>query len=254
MRPSPAVLRQLARNAPPPAPVPTAAAFALVRDLLADRPRHFREILLDGVGAKQTIAAVYPASARLKGKAKAVVEDVGAVDIPKEHPFVSSTYLKKHILPVLASQKLIAKEWRKAAPGSALERAHHPHTERKHAMWVLQDGGVAGTRWDNLTSGTVTARLLQRQGHEVVLEAAAQKAAEREARFESGEETRSDKDVMAWADRPKGFTVTAERLHLNRRRARRRDFKEVHAAAKAAERAETEALTRELVEKLRSKA
>ncbi|WOO81110.1 uncharacterized protein LOC62_03G004640 [Vanrija pseudolonga] len=251
MRPTTSLLKQTAGyRAPATLPVPSAAAFALVRDLLAQRPRHFREILLDGVGAKLTAANVYPAGARMKGKGKAVVEE-SAVEIPKEHPFVSGQYLKKHILPVLASQKLIAKEWRHAEPGSALEHAHRPHTDRKHSMWVLQDDGKSAARWSNLTSGTVTRRILSQQGHEVQLEAKAAAEAARQAKFASGEEQRSDKDVIAWDARPKGFTVTAERLHLNRRRARRREFKEEHAARKAEERVGHAQLAAEMLEKLR---
>lgn len=121
-------------------------------------------------------------------------------------------------------------------------------------MWVLQQDDKATGRWDNLTSGTVTRRLLSQQGREVFLEAKAAEAAEKEARFARGEEKRSDKDVMEWAGRPKGFTVQAERLHLNRRRARRRTFKEQLAVSKPRwqqERAERQRLTSEMLKQLR---
>lgn len=94
MRPTTSLLKlaQTAYKAPATLPVPSAAAFSLVRDLLAQRPRHFRELLIDGVGAQITPANVYPAGARMKakGKGKAVIEEV-AVDVPKEHPFVSGS-------------------------------------------------------------------------------------------------------------------------------------------------------------------
>ncbi|KAL1411481.1 hypothetical protein Q8F55_002442 [Vanrija albida] len=247
----PTALAHGLRNGP--VAVPTAAAFALVRDLLAERPRHFRELLLAGVGLEPTPATVNPASARMKGKGKAVLEDT-VVPVPEEHPFRSASYLKKHILPVLASQGLVAKDWRVAAPGSALERVSHPHTDRIHAMWVLQTEGDAQRRWDALTSGTVTRRLLSEAGLEVALEAKAAKKAAREAAFARGEAERTDKEVMAWEGRPKGFTVRAERLHLNRRRQRRRDFKEEHAASRAAERDAAANMAKELLAELRGPA
>lgn len=90
----PASLR-FGQNAPP-----TGAAFALVRQLLSERPRHFQELLHDGIKAlggetKRTSAdvpapgeAAAKSSKKGKSKGKAVVQDF-TNPVPEGHPFVS---------------------------------------------------------------------------------------------------------------------------------------------------------------------
>lgn len=84
-----ALLRNILRQER--APEPTGEAFALVRQLLRDRPRHFREILADGVAGSAQEGEEKPVAfkmKKIKGKAKAEVEPIS---VPKGHPFVSST-------------------------------------------------------------------------------------------------------------------------------------------------------------------
>lgn len=90
MRPSAGVLRKFAYPAPQPAP--SGEAFALVRRMLQERPRHFREILADGIALSATgdenPKPVAYKMKKMKGKAKAEVEPIA---VPEGHPFVSAT-------------------------------------------------------------------------------------------------------------------------------------------------------------------
>lgn len=91
----PASLR-FGRNGPP-----SGAAFALVKQLLAERPRHFQEILHDGIvalgGQTTRSSADVPAPGEeslktkkgKKSKAKSVQLAEATNPVPEGHPFVS---------------------------------------------------------------------------------------------------------------------------------------------------------------------
>lgn len=91
MPPRPVSLR-FAQNPPP-----TGAAFALVRQLLQERPRHFQELLHDGIkalgGPTERSSTDVPAAGEAANKVnkKKKSKDVEAVEnpVPEGHPFVS---------------------------------------------------------------------------------------------------------------------------------------------------------------------
>lgn len=149
-------------------------------------------------------------------------------------------FLKKRILPVLASQRLITQQWLNPEPGSSLAKASHH--ERKHAMWVLQDKPSLEERWARVTDPNVDVRTMMEVGGEVGREIEAKRVAAKESAFRSGKVERKEREILLWKDRPAGFTTSLERKHLNTRRARRRTFKEELAAERLAEREEAERL------------
>lgn len=68
-------------------------AFKLVRNLLAERPRAFQEILRDGLPAApstSTSSASTTTTMRGKGKGRLVP---GTSNVPEGHPFVSARYV-----------------------------------------------------------------------------------------------------------------------------------------------------------------
>ncbi|GMK55277.1 hypothetical protein CspeluHIS016_0203330 [Cutaneotrichosporon spelunceum] len=235
MNPTLGLLRQLAQK-PSPLPTPSGEAFAIVRRMLQERPRHFREILADGIASSTPEGEEKPVAYKMKkvkGKGKAEVEPIV---VPEGHPFLSGAYLKNRIIPVLESQKLVRKAWLDAVPGSSLARMSHH--QRKHAMWVIQEDGNLAQRWDMITDPAMDQETLRRLGGQERLSREAAQRARREKAFASGREERTDRDIMAWADRPAGFTTSLERKHLNTRRDRARPAKEAHVAERAAMRAE----------------
>ncbi|CAK9781094.1 hypothetical protein CC85DRAFT_282545 [Cutaneotrichosporon oleaginosum] len=215
---------------------PTGEAFAIVRRMLQERPRHFREILADGIASTTPEGDDKPVAYKMKkskGKGKAEVESIA---VPEGHPFMSGTFLKKRIIPVLESQNLVRKAWLDAVPGSSL--AKMSHHQRKHAMWVIQEEGKLAERWDAITDPSLTLPTLRRLGAEERAAKAEAAVKRREAAFNSGREERTERDIMAWADRPVGFTTSLERKHLNTRRARARPIKEALVAERAVVKAE----------------
>lgn len=88
MRFTAGLLRQFSH--PEPLAPPTGEAFALVRRILAERPRHFREILADGIALDIEEDGEKPQAYKMKktkGKAKAEVEPI---PVPENHPWVSA--------------------------------------------------------------------------------------------------------------------------------------------------------------------
>lgn len=139
---------------------------------------------------------------------------------------------------MLESQKLVRKAWLDAVPGSSLARMSHH--QRKHAMWVIQEDGEMAERWAALTDPSLTLPTLRRLGGEERRSKEAAAAARRETAFKTGRVERTERDTMAWADRPAGFTTSLERKHLNTRRARARPVKEAQVAERASVKAEVQ--------------
>ncbi|BEI85460.1 hypothetical protein CcaverHIS002_0508610 [Cutaneotrichosporon cavernicola] len=235
MNPTLGLLRQLAQK-PTPLPTPSGEAFALVRRMLQERPRHFREILADGIATSTPEGEEKPVAYKMKkvkGKGKDEVEPVA---VPEGHPFLSAGYLKNRIIPVLESQRLVRKAWLDATPGTSLARMSHH--QRKHAMWVIQEEGKLAARWEAITDPALDQAGLRRLGGQERLSREAAARSRRETAFTTGREERTERDIMAWADRPAGFTTNLERKHLNTRRNRARPVKEARVAERAAMRAE----------------
>lgn len=95
-----------ARALPKPAPLatPSGAAFTLVRQILKERPKHFHEIMQDGVAAVDLPAGEQAAeqagpSTPVKGKGKKAAPVVNdgkpgrkdGLEVPSGHPFISGT-------------------------------------------------------------------------------------------------------------------------------------------------------------------
>ncbi|KAL7421961.1 hypothetical protein Q5752_003733 [Cryptotrichosporon argae] len=212
--------------------VPSAEAFALVRRLLTDRPRHFRELVADGVaathadagtsaGAGAGVGGLAAAAVKGKGKARAGRDEAGASSVPDGHPFVSGTFLKKRILPVLESQHLVVK--RATLPfGAKSER------EKKQFLFSLApasdaDAVAVAGQWDRVLSGAPLA--VVGGDYLAALDSAP-----------GAEETLSAKERER-AERRKEVEVKLGRVHLNTRRARARGEKEERRMRKEQERA-----------------
>jgi len=131
----------------------------------------------------------------------------------------------------LSALGLIQRRW--VAPFPNTELARHAG-DKLHVMWELTPEAVkekkASASWDEVTDPSFTYRGLRSVGAGVRAKQAEIDAAEKEAKFASGELERTARDIMAWKDRPKGFTTYLERTHLNTRRAKGRDAKEAHRA------------------------
>jgi hypothetical protein len=76
---------------PRPRPGPTAAAFSLVRQILADRPLHFREILGRGAEALPIAEPAAPAEAE---SSTAAQKKAGAVKKLNTNPFKPQATIK----------------------------------------------------------------------------------------------------------------------------------------------------------------
>lgn len=152
--------------------------------------------------------------------------------------------MKKRILPILESQRLVKREWHLAQPGTPLAR----HGTRKHSMFALVEDGKAAERWEKVSAEDVGPYALAELGLQVKAEERAAAQAAKEARHDAGE-PRTERDIWAWSDRPKGRTTNLERLHLNVRRKRARDGKEERAAQLEAEREEARLAAAEAVSK-----
>jgi hypothetical protein len=90
MRATLGLLRTFAPT-PSPMPHPSGEAFAIVRRMLQERPRHFREILADGIASTTPEGEDKPVAYKMKktrGKGKAEVE---SIVVPEGHPFMSGT-------------------------------------------------------------------------------------------------------------------------------------------------------------------
>ncbi|KAK4689288.1 hypothetical protein P7C73_g824, partial [Tremellales sp. Uapishka_1] len=227
-------------------------AFKLVRQLLAERPRHFHELIKDGVAAygattASTSQAVEAAPAVLEGErgkgkgrgrrgssservspAKQAAQAKRAV--PEGHPFVSASFLKSRILPILASQDLIEK---KAVFGSTSKSATTKSgSDKPHWIWTLsaREPPASSTpspwdrtaHWTALIDGESPASLAH-QYAQIKSELA---SARKEVLYDTGKARRTVRDVMAWEGRRDGLTTRLERLHLNVRRSRNRPAKE----------------------------
>lgn len=157
-------------------------------------------------------------------------------------------FLKKRILRMLESQKLITKRWLPADAGSILIRGTS-NTDKLWAKWEVVDDAITKPMWDRLILSPVDERVLSELGAEVARARAAERRAERDALFAAGKETRTERDIWEWDGRPKGITTPLERTHLNKRRSRARPAKEERRAAYEAEREEAEQAARAAVAK-----
>lgn len=115
-------------------------------------------------------------------------------------------------------------------------------------MFALVEDGKAAERWEKVSAEDVGPYALAELGLQVKAEERAAAQAAKEARHDAGE-PRTERDIWAWSDRPKGRTTNLERLHLNVRRKRARDGKEERAAQLEAEREEARLAAAEAVSK-----
>lgn len=153
--------------------------------------------------------------------------------VAKVIPVADSRYLKKRVMPILESQGLVKKEWHTAEPGTLMFKAGKE--DRKHCLFALREEGTAKSRWERIMADGAGSREWREMGAEVRAEQRQAAEEEKEARHAAGE-PRTEREIWAWKDRPKGRTTNLERVHLNSRRRKARDVKEELAATVAAER------------------
>ncbi|OXC68363.1 hypothetical protein AYX13_03067 [Cryptococcus neoformans] len=164
-----------------------------------------------------------------KGKKKHVPEPKL---VPQGHPFISTNFLKHHVLPTLQSQNLIHKhvvplEDSEAGPSTSSKRGQ----ARRQFVWSLRElPEVEGQstswsypeHWQRLLSGAHPKDIGAE--HKGFLEQL--KKDQRRQAVESGAERRTEEEIWAWEDRKMGVTTQKERGHLNKRRELKRPEKE----------------------------
>jgi hypothetical protein len=137
-------------------------------------------------------------------------------------------------MPTLASLGLITKSWTK--PTADTDLARHFGPERLHVMWELAPSTPATeARWAELTKEGVNGGTMAAIAREKRSTDDAAALEEKYAKFARGELVPTAREMAAWPGRPAGFTTHLERLHLNTRRKRARDGKEVRRAELVAE-------------------
>lgn len=153
-------------------------------------------------------------------------------------------FLKSRILPVLRSQDLIKRKWSAPLEGTRLASERNG---QQTIMWELDTSDWRAEKWDNLVRPDLTEADLAAQGGAVKALRAELEQAAREAEFAAGTAERTQREAIAWPQRPKGITYPLERVHLNRRRARNRTAKEERAAADADMRRQAEEVARKVL-------
>ncbi|WVQ82076.1 hypothetical protein IAT38_004204 [Cryptococcus sp. DSM 104549] len=167
--------------------------------------------------------------------------------VPEGHPFVSTTFVKREILPTLASLNLVHKHALHADP-SRPSSSTRVKGSGPNFVWSLvnEDSSTDSTKspkspsresrptfssenqWDLLLQGAHPGEI-----HAIRKQYLAELAEEQRAKeIESGRARRTDEEVWAWDERRPGITTAPERAHLNKRRERNRPAKEWKAARK----------------------
>ncbi|WVQ73907.1 hypothetical protein IAR50_003488 [Cryptococcus sp. DSM 104548] len=218
---------------------PLPQAYKLVRQILSSSPSglHTKDIIRQGVALyadklpKEAFDIPEPVNERVhKGKKRHVPEPKL---VPEGHPFISTSFMKNRVLPVLQSQNLVHKH--AVHPKSSDPNAPSPSTKRSNAkldfVWSLRDEpsdlpeGVAWSnaeQWDRFLRGEHPG-LIGRDYKEMLKEV---KVAKRRDAIESGQIRRTDDEIRAWEGRRVGVTTEKERYHLNKRREANRPRKE----------------------------
>lgn len=136
--------------------------------------------------------------------------------------------MKKRILTILDAQHLVKKEWHQALPGTAL---YKQVKLKPQSMFALNEDASAEKRWEALTQPNLRPSQIKHIGLGFAEERRQASKAKKERLQDAGVLPRTEREIWAWAERPKGRTTNLERLHLNSRRRKARDGKEERAAA-----------------------
>ncbi|ORY32886.1 hypothetical protein BCR39DRAFT_522287 [Naematelia encephala] len=238
------------------------AAFRLVRQVLKTQPRSFRDILSAGVqlyeaenpefaqqrrraeaqqlgastSTSATITKAAPkgsAMARMLALSKKGAEpkmqrklelEVEEHAIPPAHPWVSTNFFKRRILPVLSSQNLIVL---RSQPTSSLAIRRNEPRRSKYEWQLAPKTRLHNTdaHWEKLVSGEHPGAV----GGEYKAHLEQEQALRREQAFNEKRANRTDRDVVQWMERPPELTTKLQRMHLSTRRRRNRDGKEMRA-------------------------
>lgn len=261
------------------------AAFRLVQQLLAEKPRAFQDLIKDGLALHQTqrtqvkevtpdpitqsrvetnsIVAETSSSGTARRKAREQSESKAARDqeqarklnllpegkrrmamaqkvLPEGHPWVSAkcvgsilpsssrselirySFLKRRVLPVLASQSLIIKKATRtgiALPGQRIKG----HLSFAWHLTQPKDGPWNRTEhWNRLLSGELPGK----PAEEYQTFLASRDKATRDKRFASGRDQRTEREIWQWQRRPSEISTRLQRMHLSTRRQNARDGKE----------------------------
>ncbi|ODO06233.1 hypothetical protein L198_01465 [Cryptococcus wingfieldii CBS 7118] len=220
---------------------PLPQAYKLVRQILSSSPYglHTKDIVRQGVALyadklpREALDNIpEPVNERIhKGKKKHVPEKQL---VPEGHPFISTSFLKNRVLPVLQSQNLIHKHPVHPKP-SELDPSSPSAAKRGNAklefVWSLREQpadlpeGVSWStaeQWERFIQGEHPG-LVGRDYKEMLEQI---KVAKRKEAIESGKARRTDEEIRAWEGRRVGVTTEKERYHLNKRREANRPRKE----------------------------
>ncbi|KAK8864550.1 hypothetical protein IAR55_001800 [Kwoniella newhampshirensis] len=236
-------------------------AFKLVHTILSSNPQAgftTRELVREGIALYQASSSSGEASsssssasdtanptpeAAKGGKGKAVKGrsssgSPGVNVVPEGHPFVSTSFLKHRVLPILQSQDLIRKSVHHpsastSTPSSSANATAQTSKSKPTFRWTLTPPSSTPSslstpawslphHWDRILAGETPGKLHA----ELSQNKMARQVEEKERGFASGKLRRTEREMWAWEGRAEGLTTRLERLHLNKRRANARPAKE----------------------------
>ncbi|WWD17134.1 hypothetical protein CI109_101571 [Kwoniella shandongensis] len=237
---------------PPTSTLPT--AFKLVHTILSANPSTAfttRELVREGIALYASSSSAEATSStssanaststnaeskKVKGKNVKERNSPGVNVVPEGHPFVSTSFLKHRVLPILQSQDLIRKSVHHTSPitSTSSSSTQSPPVKSKPSFrWTLVSSPTTPSNlttpawslpehWNRLLSGETPGRLHA----ELTANKSSRKSEEKERAFDSGKLRRNEREIWGWEGREEGLTTRLERLHLNKRRGGKRPEKE----------------------------